>query len=147
MHRIHHGTLSSWSPEGSHIATANAVNGPVTIAAVIAREGWKADISLVGHDLPVEVAVSGGNIVERCSVSDYVSFDLTTFAKTYPATCLRLTFIYWESCRCPRNSTLASSTLLTTRTTATRLSQPLQPPGPWPPYAPWAARTGACPFG
>ncbi|RUS24136.1 TUP1-like enhancer of split-domain-containing protein [Jimgerdemannia flammicorona] len=45
----------SWSPEGSHIATANAVNGPVTTAAVISREAWKSDISLLGHDLPVEV--------------------------------------------------------------------------------------------
>ncbi|KAI8059330.1 WD40-repeat-containing domain protein [Gongronella butleri] len=45
----------SWSPEGSHIAAANAVNGNQCVAAIINRDNWDSDISLVGHTLPVEV--------------------------------------------------------------------------------------------
>ncbi|ORX92019.1 WD40 repeat-like protein [Basidiobolus meristosporus CBS 931.73] len=45
----------SWSPEGSHIAAANAINGSVPVAAVISRDTWKSDVSLVGHDAAVEV--------------------------------------------------------------------------------------------
>jgi hypothetical protein len=50
--------LSSWSPDGAHVAAANAVNGIQCIAAVINRDDWNADVSLVGHQLPVEVTVS-----------------------------------------------------------------------------------------
>ncbi|KAI7832276.1 WD40-repeat-containing domain protein [Gamsiella multidivaricata] len=45
----------SWSPDGGHIATANAFNGSIPVASVITRDNWKADISLVGHGAPVEV--------------------------------------------------------------------------------------------
>ncbi|KAF9974826.1 HIR complex subunit [Actinomortierella ambigua] len=45
----------SWSPDGGHIATANAVSSSIPVAAVIGRDNWKADISLVGHAAPVEV--------------------------------------------------------------------------------------------
>ncbi|ORZ04888.1 WD40-repeat-containing domain protein [Absidia repens] len=45
----------SWSPEGSHIAAANAVNGNQCVAAMINRDHWDADISLVGHAVPIEV--------------------------------------------------------------------------------------------
>ncbi|KAI9483199.1 MAG: WD40-repeat-containing domain protein, partial [Benjaminiella poitrasii] len=45
----------SWSPDGCHIAAANAVNGIQCIAAIINRDDWNADISLVGHQLPIEV--------------------------------------------------------------------------------------------
>ncbi|KAI8384389.1 WD40-repeat-containing domain protein [Radiomyces spectabilis] len=45
----------SWSPNGSHIAAANAVNGIQCVAAVISRDDWAADISFVGHQLPIEV--------------------------------------------------------------------------------------------
>ncbi|KAF9103107.1 HIR complex subunit [Mortierella sp. AM989] len=45
----------SWSPDGGHIATANAFNGSIPVASVITRDNWKADISLVGHSAPVEV--------------------------------------------------------------------------------------------
>jgi WD40 repeat protein len=50
----------SWSPDGAHITASNATNnkGFVFIAAVITRNSWTSDISLVGHENTVEVAVS-----------------------------------------------------------------------------------------
>ena len=49
----------SWSPDGAHITASNATNnkGYVFIAAVIARNSWTSEISLVGHENTVEVAV------------------------------------------------------------------------------------------
>ncbi|KAI8075593.1 WD40-repeat-containing domain protein [Thamnidium elegans] len=45
----------SWAPDGAHVAAANAVNGIQCIAAIINRDDWNADVSLVGHTLPIEV--------------------------------------------------------------------------------------------
>ncbi|EFP84922.2 uncharacterized protein PGTG_10393 [Puccinia graminis f. sp. tritici CRL 75-36-700-3] len=46
----------SWSPDGTHIVTPNAMNGPVFVSAVIDRCKWTSNISLVGHENVVEVA-------------------------------------------------------------------------------------------
>ncbi|CAB4382410.1 WD40 repeat-like protein [Rhizophagus irregularis] len=45
----------SWSPDGSHVATANGAQGPVPIAAIFNRNDWRPDVSLVGHDSAIEV--------------------------------------------------------------------------------------------
>lgn len=52
-------TMCSWSPDGAHITASNATNnqGFVFIAAVIARNSWTSEISLVGHENTVEVSV------------------------------------------------------------------------------------------
>ncbi|KZP25696.1 histone transcription regulator 1 [Athelia psychrophila] len=59
----------SWSPDGAHITASNATNnkGFVFIAAVITRNTWTSEISLVGHENTVEVAAYNPHIFLRNS--------------------------------------------------------------------------------
>ncbi|KAF7784604.1 hypothetical protein Agabi119p4_769 [Agaricus bisporus var. burnettii] len=57
----------SWSPDGAHITASNATNnkGFVFIAAVITRNSWTSEISLVGHENTIEVACYNPHIFLR----------------------------------------------------------------------------------
>ncbi|KAJ3218135.1 HIR complex subunit [Dinochytrium kinnereticum] len=47
----------SWSPEGTYVITANGENGNIPVAPIISREDWSTELSLVGHQAPIEVAL------------------------------------------------------------------------------------------
>ncbi|KAG0309893.1 HIR complex subunit [Dissophora globulifera] len=67
----------SWSPDGGHIATANAFSGvdkPVPVASVITRDNWRADISLVGHSAPVEVVAFNPLLFKYTDPSGSIGF-------------------------------------------------------------------------
>ncbi|GAA5824078.1 hypothetical protein JCM10212_000976 [Sporobolomyces blumeae] len=49
-------TRPAWSPDGAHLVTPNSMNGPVFVAGVISRLGWRGGTSLIGHPDIVQVA-------------------------------------------------------------------------------------------
>ncbi|KAI8811781.1 WD40-repeat-containing domain protein [Cladochytrium replicatum] len=68
----------SWSPEGSCLVTANGENGSVPVAPIVNRDGWTSEVSLVGHQAPIEVALFNPVMFELPSEDDPDSHKIIT---------------------------------------------------------------------
>ncbi|BDD54843.1 HIR complex subunit [Monascus purpureus] len=77
----------SWSPDGNHIAAANAVNGPVSSVAIINRGSWDADINLIGHEAPVEVCAFSPRLYSRQPVGNQTIDNQTPAASVTVIAC------------------------------------------------------------
>ena len=47
----------SWSPDGGSIVAANGESSTLCVAPIIYRQDWTCNLSLVGHQAPIETAV------------------------------------------------------------------------------------------
>ncbi|KAK4701977.1 protein HIRA/HIR1, partial [Phenoliferia sp. Uapishka_3] len=88
----------TWSPEGTHVVTPNSMNGPVFVAAVIDRQAWASNNSMVGHENIVEVAAfnpliflresgqpaTGGNLCTLLALSARSSISLWVTSQSQP---------------------------------------------------------------
>ena len=91
----------SWSPDGAFIAASNAMNGPVFVASVIERgeakdergDMWNAEISFVGHESTIQVAVSStywlsSDEADRQAFNPRLFFDAAQGTSRATASCM-----------------------------------------------------------
>lgn len=53
----------SWSPDGSYLVSAHAMNNRGPTAQIVEREGWSTNMDFVGHRKAVTCVVSYSKIL------------------------------------------------------------------------------------